>query len=168
MNNNNYKELDNRQCQEYYVNNDYPVDVKSSVHPYLRASDTQTSVQPPKVNGGLFCGPQNNAPWMPKSVPPTTTFFMQNLVRNADPPPPPGATEQYPGDNRLGNNYTPMPGVNWYNSAYARNNGPFNIKVIDDKWNTVVGGSANNLQQVRANTPTNNNVAANTFDLTRN
>jgi hypothetical protein len=93
---------------------------------------------------------------------------MQNLVRNADPPPPPGATEQYPGDNRLGNNYTPMPGVNWYNSSYDRNNGPFNIKVIDDKWNTVVGGSANNLQQVRANTPTNNNVAANTFDLTRN
>ena len=156
-----------KSCQEYYVDNDYPVDVKSSVHPYLRASDTQTSVRPPPVNGGLFCGPQNNAPWMPKSVPPTTTFFMQNLVRNADPPPPPGATEQYPGDNRLGNNYTAMPGVNWYNSAYDRNRGPFNIKVIDDKWNTEAGGSPNNLHSVKANTPTDNSLAANSFDLTR-
>jgi hypothetical protein len=156
-----------KQSQEHYVNNDYPTDVKSSVHPYLRAQDTQTSVRPPPVNGGLFCGPQNNAPWMPKSVPPTTTFFMQNLVRNADPPPPPGATEQYPGDNRPGNNYTPMPGINWYNSAYERNKGPFNIKVIDDKWNTEAGGSANNLQSVKANTPTDNSLAANSFDLTR-
>ena len=157
----------NRNCKEYYVNNDYPVDVKSSVHPYLRAEDPQTSVRAPPVNGGIFCGPQNNAPWMPKSVPPTTTFFMQNLVRNADPPPPPGATEQYPGDNRLGNNYTAMPGVNWYNSAYDRNKGPFNIKVIDPKWNTESGGSANNLTSVMANTPTDNSLAANSFDLTR-
>ena len=73
-------------------------------------------------------------------MPPTTTFFMQNLVKNADPAPPPGASEQYPGDTRLGNNYTPMPGVNWYNSPYDRNKGPFNIKVIDKENNIKISG----------------------------
>tara|TARA_B100001093_G_scaffold515043_1_gene590454 strand:+ start:1344 stop:1841 length:498 start_codon:yes stop_codon:yes gene_type:complete len=163
--NNNRKNVGGKQCEEYYVNNDYPVDVKSKVHPYLRADDANSQVPNPPVNGGLYCGPQSDAPWMPKSVPPTTAFFMQNLVRNADPAPPPGAAEQYPGDNRLGNNYTPMPGVNWYNSAYDRNRGPFNIKVIDDKWNTEVGGSANNM--VKANDIQNNDLASNSFDLTK-
>ena len=152
------------QCREYYLDNDYPVDVKSKVHPYVRSEDTQSMVPEPMVNGGLYCGPQNNAPWMPKYVPPTTTFFMQNLVRNADPAPPPGVTEQYPGDNRLGNNYTPMPGVNWYNSGYPRNPGPFNIKVIDDKWNTDVGRNVNSLVK---NSNNNNNLVLNSFDLTK-
>ena len=155
------------QCRDYYVNNDYPVDVKSKVHPYIRSEDTQTSVPKPMVNGGLFCGPQNNAPWMPKYVPPTTTFFMQNLVRNADPSPPPGAAEMYPGDNRLGNNYTPMPGLNWYNSAYERNRGPFNIKVIDETWNTDAGKKVESLLKNNNNNNVNNNVALNTFDLTK-
>ena len=152
---------DNKKCHEYYVNNDYPVDIKSKVHPYLRAEDADSMVPNPPINGGLYCGPQNNAPWMPISVPPTTAYYMQHLVRNADPAPPPGATEQYPGDNRLGNNYTPMPGVNWYNSAHERNAGPFNIKVIDNKWNTNVGGSSNNLVQ------SNENPLLNSFDLTQ-
>ena len=156
----------NEQCKEYFVDNDYPVDVKSEVHPFVRAEDTQSSVPPPMVNGGLYCGPQNNAPWMPKYVPPTTTFFMQELVRNADPAPPPGVAEQYPGENRLGNNYTPMPGVNWYNSAYPRNSGPFNIKVIDDKWNTDVGRNVNSLVKSNSNN-SKNNLALNSFDLTR-
>ena len=52
---------------------------------------------------------------------------MQNLLKSANPPP--GAIYQYPGDNRLGNNYTPMPGVNWFKSSY-NNAGPYNIKVI--------------------------------------
>ncbi len=154
------------QCREYYLDNDYAVDVKSNVHPYIRSEDTQSSVPAPMVNGGLYCGPQNDAPWMPKYVPPTTTYFMQSLVRNADPAPPPGAAEQYPGDNRLGNNYTPMPGVNWYNSAYPRNAGPFNIKVIDDKWNTDVGKNVNSLVR-NSNSNKNNNLALNSFDLTK-
>ena len=162
MNINNQTE---KECRDYYVNNDYPVDVKSKVHPYLRAQDTETAMKPPKVNGGLYCGPQNNAPWMPIPAPATTTYFMQHLVKNADPPPPPGITEQYPGDNRLGNNYTPMPGVNWYASAYERNKGPFNIKVIDNKWNTEDGGSPNNL--VNKNSNNNSNYLLNSFDLTQ-
>ena len=157
----------NKQCQEYYINNDYPVDVKSDVHPYVRAEDTMSEVPKPMINGGLYCGPQNNAPWMPKYVPPTTTFFMQNLVRNADPAPPPGAAEMYPGDNRLGNNYTPMPGLNWYNSAYDRNRGPFNIKVIDETWNTDAGKNVESLLKNNNNNNVNNNVALNTFDLTK-
>jgi hypothetical protein len=154
------------QCREYYLDNDYAVDVKSKVHPYIRAEDSQSRVPAPMVNGGLYCGPQNDAPWMPKYVPPTTTYFMQSLVRNADPAPPPGAAEQYPGDNRLGNNYTPMPGVNWYNSSYSRNSGPFNIKVIDDKWNTDVGKNVNSLVR-NSNNNKNNNLALNSFDLTK-
>jgi hypothetical protein len=155
------------QCQEYFIDNDYAVDVKSNVHPYVRSEDTQSRVPEPMVNGGLYCGPQNNAPWMPKYVPPTTTYFMQNLVRTADPAPPPGAAEQYPGENRLGNNYTSMPGVNWYNSSYPRNSGPFNIKVIDDKWNTDVGKNVNSLLSKSNNVNGNKNLAVNSLDLTR-
>ena len=158
----------NKLCLESYINGDYPVDVESNIPPELRAQDANTAMPAAPVNGGLYCGPQNNAPWMPKYVPPTTTFFMQNLVRNADPAPPPGVAEQYPGDNRLGNNYTPMPGVNWYNSAYNRNPGPFNIKVIDDKWNTDVGGNVDSLVTKRNNNKNNNNnLALNNFDLTQ-
>lgn len=115
-------------CLESYINGDYPVDVESNIPPELRAQDANTAMPAPPVNGGLYCGPQNNAPWMPKSVPYTTTYFTHHLLKSANPPQ--GATEQYVGDNRMGNNYVPMPGVNWYNSAYERNKGPFTIKVI--------------------------------------
>ena len=115
-------------CEESYVNGDYPVDIQSDVPPELRSSDPNTAMPPPPINGGLFSGPQNNAPYMPQSVPYTTTYFTQHLLKSANPPE--GATEQYVGDNRLGNNYVAMPGVNWYNSAYERNKGPFTIKVI--------------------------------------
>ena len=40
---------------------------------------------------------------MPQPVVPTTTYFMQVLMKDIDPPPPPGATEQYVGGDRLGN-----------------------------------------------------------------
>ena len=157
----------NKDCREYYTMKDYPVDIESSVHPYLRSHDSESRVPAPPVNGGLYCGPQNNAPWMPKSVPPTTTFFMQELVKNADPKPPPGASEQYPGDNRMGNNYTSMPGVNWYDSAYERNKGPFNIKVVNDKWNTEEGRKTNNLVASNSNSNSNPNNMINSFDLTQ-
>ena len=128
MSNNNV----NIKCYKSYKNYDYPVDINSDIPHELRSKDAQTQVLPPPKNGGLFSGPQSNAPWMPKPVPPTTTYLMQALVKNADPPPPPGASEQYPGTNRLGNNYVAMPGVVWFNSAYD-NRGPYKIKVIDDR-----------------------------------
>ena len=120
--------MSNNLCKESYINGDYPVDVKSNIPPELRAHDAHTAMPPPPVNGGLYSGPQSNQPYVPQSVPHTTTYYIQHLLRSANPPP--GATEQYIGDNRLGNNYVPMPGVNWYNSAYDRNKGPFTIKVI--------------------------------------
>ena len=133
----NNNQVNNNQVNNNQVNNnnnvDYPIDIKSNVPFELRTHDLNTQVGNPPTNGGLYSGPQNDAPWMPKSIPATTTYFIQNLLKNADPPPPPGATEQYPGENRLGNNYTPMPGVNWYNTPYERNKGPFNIKVMNDK-----------------------------------
>ena len=56
-----------------------------------------------------------------------------SVIKKANPPPPPGATEQYPHNNRHGNNYTPMPGISWYNGPYPRNSGPFYFKVINEK-----------------------------------
>jgi len=111
---------------------DYPVDLNSNVDPIHRWNNIHTKAPPAKINGGLYCGPKNNAPWMPKDVVPTTTYFMQVLLKNVDPPPPPGATEQYPTNNRLGNNYTAMPGVKWLNTDKT---GPYHIKVIDTNLN---------------------------------
>ena len=113
-----------------YENNNYPVDVKTNVEPVLRWTNSKTPAPPPLKNGGLFSGPESNAHWMPKPVVPTTTYFMQVLMKDIDPPPPPGATEQYITENRLGNNYTAMPGVSWFNSA-REGSGPYAIKVID-------------------------------------
>lgn len=124
----------NKHCNKCYVNNDYPVDIKTNINPKARWTNAKTVAPQPEVNGGLYCGPQSNAPWMPKAVIPTTTYFMQELLKDCDPPPPPGATEQYPTENRLGNNYTAMPGVNWFNSSYD-NRGPYNLKVIDPNFN---------------------------------
>lgn len=109
-------------------NEDYSVDIKSKINPLLRWTNSSTIAPNPQVNGGLYACPQSNAEWMPKPAVPTTAYFMQVLLKNADPPPPPGATEQYPTETRLGNNYTPMPGVNWYN---PNDRGPYRIKVID-------------------------------------
>lgn len=123
--------MSSKQCTEYYVDNDYPVDVKSDIPPELR-NKTPYSVMPAHVpNGGLYRGPQINKWYVPQEAPPTTTYFNQVLLRNANPTPPHGATEHYPSNQRVGNNYVATPGVNWYNSAYPRNAGPFNIKVSD-------------------------------------
>ena len=93
-----------------FVNNDYPVDVISEVHPYLRSEDSVSSVPPPMVNGGLY-GPQNDA--LDAKIRPTNNYiFYRGLVKHADPAPPPGIAEQYPGRKSLRNNYTTMPGVN--------------------------------------------------------
>ena len=104
------------------------VDVNSKIPLELRWNDELTAAPEPVPNGGLFGGPQAVGPYASIPVTPTTTNLINKNLRSANPPP--GATEQYIGDNRLGNNYVPMPGVNWYNSAYDRNKGPFTIKVI--------------------------------------
>ena len=62
---------------------------------------------------------------------PTATNMIHNNLRSANPPP--GATEQYPGTNRLGNNYVAMPGVYWYADTHPVNKGPFEMKVTERK-----------------------------------
>ena len=112
------------------MSKNYPVDIKSKIEEVNRWTNPHVAAPPFEVNGGLYSGPQNNSPWMPKAVVPTTTYFMQVLLKNMDTPPPQGAAEQYPGENRLGNNYIAMPGVKWYND-YPSDKGPYRIKVID-------------------------------------
>ena len=110
------------------VNVNYPVDKESTVLPELRSKDLNTTIPPPAPNGGLYGGPECLKPWMPIPVTPTTTNLIQNNLRSANPPP--GATEQYIGTTRKGNNYIAMPGVYWYNKASSTNPGPFNIKGV--------------------------------------
>jgi hypothetical protein len=55
--------------------------------------------------------------------------MINNNLRSANPPP--MATEQYPGTNRLGNNYIAMPGVYWYSDTHPVNKGPYTMKVTD-------------------------------------
>lgn len=111
------------------ANVNYPVDKKSQIPIELRASGINEQIPPPPPNGGLYGGPVCLKPWMPIPVTPTTTNLIQNNLRSANPPP--GATEQYVGTNRKGNNYVGMPGVYWYNKTSSLNYGPFNIKGTD-------------------------------------
>jgi hypothetical protein len=108
----------------------YPVDVESSVPPELRANDPNTSMPPPPVNGGLYGGKQSTKPWASIPVIPTATYMIHYNLRSANPPP--GAIFQYPGGQRTGNNYTPMPGVVWYNDGSVGHDGLYKMKVIDD------------------------------------
>jgi hypothetical protein len=116
-----------KKCTKCFVDNDYPVDLESNVPPELRWNNINTKAPPPPINGGLYCGPENRAPWMPIPVVPTTTYFMTKLLKSANPPP--GAMYHYPTSSRSGNNYTATPNIYWYNSSY-NNEGPYNIKVI--------------------------------------
>ena len=133
-----------KKCSRCYEDNDYPVDIKTNIPPTHRWTDINTPSPKPQLNKGLYGGPQNNSYWMGKPVVPTTTYFMQVLLKSCDPPPPPGATEQYPTENRLGNNYTAQPGINWFNSAYSER-GPYNIKVIDPNFNKENNNSNSGL-----------------------
>lgn len=105
-----------------------PVDVNSKVPHELRWSDENTAAPEPVPNGGLFGGPQAVGPYASIHIVPTTTNLIHKNLVSANPPP--GATEQYPGTNRSGNNYIPMPGVFWYNDTHPVNYGPYAIKVV--------------------------------------
>lgn len=105
---------------------DYPVDVESSIPPALRANNPDTMIPESPANGGLFGGAQVEAPHGSIPVPPTTTYYIHHNLRSANPPP--GAIYQYPGYNRMGNNYTPMPGVYWLNDAERNMDGKYHIK----------------------------------------
>ena len=107
-----------------YANGDYTVVSSTQVPPHLR-NTLRTAMPPAPNHGGLFSGPPSNNPWNSISVTPTMTNYVQNNLRSANPPP--GATQQYVGTSRLGNNYVAMPGVYWHNPANHMN-GKYAIK----------------------------------------
>jgi hypothetical protein len=90
-----------------------------------RSANENTAIPDPLPNGGLFYAPQATGPWANIPVIPSDTNLIHFNLRSAHPPP--GATEQYVGIDRLGNNYAPMIGVYWYNPEDAR--GMYNMHV---------------------------------------
>ena len=107
-----------------------PVDLNSGI-PLNQRWNNETTGAPPSPNGGLFGGPQGFVgEYASIPVIPTATNMINNNLLSANPPP--GATTQYPGTNRLGNNYIPMPGVYWYNDTHPVNKGPFSMKVVEN------------------------------------
>ena len=105
-----------------------PVDNNSEIPLELRWNDELTAAPEPVPNGGIFGGPQAQGPYASIHVTPTATNLINKNLRSANPPP--GATVQYPGTNRHGNNYIPMPGVYWYNDTHPINKGPYAMKVV--------------------------------------
>jgi hypothetical protein len=103
----------------------YTVVEQGSVPPAFRDNGPENAMPPVPRHGGLYSGPESANPWNSIPVTPTMTNYVQNNLRSANPPP--GATEQYIGTPRLGNNYAPMPGVYWYNPPEM--DGKYAIKV---------------------------------------
>lgn len=91
----------------------YQTITKGLVQPEKRDFDANTAIPESSPNGGLYGGPQSTEPWANIPVTPSGTNLIHYNLRSANPPP--GATEQYVGTDRLGNNYNPMIGVYWYN-----------------------------------------------------
>tara|TARA_Y100001970_G_scaffold53416_1_gene67657 strand:- start:572 stop:988 length:417 start_codon:yes stop_codon:yes gene_type:complete len=120
------------QCNYENSNNNNintPVDRETDVPPQYRWNNENEYAPRPTYNAGLYSGEPFDGPWGNISVTPTTTNMIHYNLRSANPPP--GAIYQYPGTNRLGNNYVAMPGVNYYKDVPKGNEGPFNIKVIE-------------------------------------
>ena len=107
-----------------------PVDLNSGIPLTQRWNNENVGAPPSPANGGLFGGPQAVGEYASIPVTPTATNLINSNLLSANPPP--GATTQYPGTNRLGNNYIPMPGVYWYNDTHPVNNGPFSMKVVEN------------------------------------
>lgn len=96
---------------------------KNRISSHIRDNDPFTAMPPSPANGGIFGGPQSNKPWANIPIAPTTA----NLInKNLPPSAPPGANTQYPGGNRLGNNYQAMPGTYWFNPENG--NGMYMLK----------------------------------------
>jgi len=99
-------------------NGSYPTLTEGLISPEKRSMNENTAIPEPLPNGGLYNAPQSTNPWANIPVIPTDLNMIHYNLRSANPPP--GATEQYVGTDRLGNNYAPMIGVYWYNPENAR------------------------------------------------
>ena len=78
----------------------------------------------PDVAAGLYTQ-EFKGPWGNTNITPTTTEYVNKNLVSANPPP--GATTQYPGTIRQGNNYDTYVGVNDYVGT-SKNSGAFKIK----------------------------------------
>ena len=107
-------------------NKNIPIDIKTNVPATQQWTNPNVAAPAPQYQGGIYTGPQAYGPWGFIPVTPTTSNMIHNNLRSANPPP--GATVQYPGTNRLGNNFSAMPGVSWYNNTTEMNPGQFRIK----------------------------------------
>lgn len=99
-------------------NGTYKTLTDSIIAPELRNGNDITAIPASSPNGGLYNSPQSTGAWANIPVIPSDTNLIHYNLRSAHPPP--GATEQYVSTDRLGNNYTPMIGVYWYNPNEAR------------------------------------------------
>lgn len=106
---------------------DYPTDLKSEIPMHLRASGINDRIPTPVPNGGLYNAPQATGPYASIPVAPTGTNMTYYNLRSANPPP--GAITQFQGTNRLGNNYTAMPGVYWLNDSQNDHQHKYRIHV---------------------------------------
>ena len=88
------------------------------VAPEQRSINENIAIPQSIPNGGLYNAPQSTGPWANIPIIPSDTNLIHFNLRSAHPPP--GATEQYVSNDRLGNNYAPRIGVNWYNPENAR------------------------------------------------
>jgi len=100
-----------------------PVDLPTAVPPTQQWSGPQEAAPPPAYNAGLYTGAPFAGPWGNVPVTPTTSHHINKNLASAEPPP--GATFQYPGTNHSGNNFSTMPGVNWFQNG---TNGPYRIQ----------------------------------------
>ena len=116
------------------------VEAPSTIQPSLQWNTPHTKVPPPAYNGGLYGGVPFAGPWGAVPVPATTGYHINKNLVSAEPPP--MATTHYPGTERLGNNYTGMPGVNWYAKEGI---GPYNIKCTTNQ--SGGGSTLHNLIQ---------------------
>jgi len=113
------------------LDGDYTTVETGPVTPSQRSTDANTAMPPAPVHGGLYNAPETKNPWNAIAVTPTMTNYIQFNLRSANPPP--GATEQYVGTERPGNNYAPMPGTYWFNPKTPEQQGKHMIKVTHGK-----------------------------------
>ena len=119
-----------------------PVDVPSKVPPGSQWNSPYEMAPPPPHNGGLYTGPPASGPWTSIPVTPTTSEYINRNLRSASGTP--DSLTQYPNTNRLGNNFSTMPGV----SNFAKQgHGPHHIHCTSNL-------SAKGGKRSRRSTPT--------------
>jgi hypothetical protein len=103
----------------------YPTLMDGIIAPEKRGTNENVAIPESLPNGGLYNSPQSMGQWANIPVIPTELNMIHYNLRSANPPP--GATEQYMGTDRLGNNYAPKIGVYWYNNSNT--NGMYRMMV---------------------------------------